>query len=88
MKPRRSRVYPGYFCLLGDGHLNAGAQRIARRFGAVLVNHTEPNGYRRHWFAAMDLGEPFNSALTHRLFAALGNPAQYLRRRDLRDRAR
>jgi len=48
------------FCL-GPGHLPAAARRIARKHDAVLVNYTEPNGTRRHWFTADNLGEPFDS---------------------------
>jgi len=46
---------------LGPGHLSHAAYRIAKRHGATLVNYTEPNGYKRHWFSIENHGEPFNS---------------------------
>lgn len=39
-----------YMFLCGDGHLPERAAEIAQRLGAQLVNYTEPNGYKRHWF--------------------------------------
>ena len=56
----------------GPGHLSRRADRIAKRHGAVLVNHTDPGcrcGYghvrdcpacRRHWFAGPNQGSPFD----------------------------
>jgi len=63
-----------YYFLVGKGHLGKRADQIARKHGAVLINHTDPGcgcGYgctydcpenRRHWFACDNLGEPFNGA--------------------------
>lgn len=52
------------FCFgQGQGHLVEAADTIARRHGAALVNHTEPRGERRHWFAGPNRGEPWDSAL-------------------------
>lgn len=45
---------------LGPGHLPEQADEIAERHGAWLVNFTEPDGTKRHWFACRDRGEPFN----------------------------
>lgn len=47
----------------GEGHLPRAADRIARRHGAVLVNHTEPGGRQLHWFAGPNRGEPFDGRL-------------------------
>ena len=46
---------------LGGGHLPKKADRIAAKHGAFLVNFTESNGYKRHWFGAPNLGAPFDS---------------------------
>lgn len=46
----------------GPGHLGGKAARIAKKLGAVLVNYTEPNGYKCHWFATRNYGSPFNEA--------------------------
>ena len=63
-----------YYFLVGKGHLGKRADQIARKHGAVLINHTDPGcgcGYgctydcpenRRHWFCCPNLGEPFDSA--------------------------
>jgi len=58
----------------GDGWLTKRAAAIAKKHGAVLVNHADPQcscgrgcapheckASRRHWFAADNLGEPHNS---------------------------
>lgn len=64
-----------YLFGLGRGHLTKKADRIARKHGVCLVNHTDPGcscGYgcagectanRRHWFAGPNLGEPFDSRM-------------------------
>lgn len=44
----------------GPGHLPQRADEIAERRGAWLVNFTDPNGTKRHWFACKNKGEPFN----------------------------
>jgi len=45
---------------LHAGHLRAQADRIAKRHGAMQVNHTEPGGRRRGWFECPNRGEPFD----------------------------
>ncbi len=50
--------------LLGPGHLSEKADKIAKRHGATLVNYTEPNGEKRHWFAGVNLGHPFDKQLS------------------------
>jgi hypothetical protein len=52
---------------LGAGHLGELAEAIARRHDAWLVNYTEPNGYKRHWFATKNRGEPFNTQTAYRV---------------------
>jgi hypothetical protein len=69
-------MYGEYYFGLGRGWLSARADRIARKHGASLVNHTDDRcncGYncrpgtckqsRRHWFAGPNRGEPFDSQL-------------------------
>ena len=61
-------------CLLpGPGHLPKKAAAIAEKHGATLVNYTDQGcscGYgcasdcrakRRHWFAAPNMGAPFDA---------------------------
>lgn len=60
-----------HFFLLGRGHLPAKAGKIANFFGATLVNFTEPNGHKRHWFAAPNRGEPFDSLVSTEVRKAL-----------------
>jgi hypothetical protein len=55
----------------GAGHLPAKAQRIAAKFGADLVNYTEPRGRKRHWFAGPNRGQPFDQQLSRDVMAAL-----------------
>lgn len=50
-----------HFFGTGSGHLPERADRIAQKHGACLVNHTEPDGRQRHWFACDNRGEPFDS---------------------------
>jgi len=69
---------------LGDGHLPKRAAKVAVKHGATLVNHTDAQckcGYgcrphsckssRRHWFAAPNRGEPFNSRLADAVLAEI-----------------
>lgn len=46
---------------LGPGHLPRKAAAVAHKHGAVLINYTEPNGQKRHWFNCQNMGEPFDS---------------------------
>lgn len=48
---------------LGEGHMPEQAEQIAKKHGAALVNHTEPDGRERHWFAGINRGNPFDAAL-------------------------
>lgn len=64
-----------YMFGLGDGWMPKSASKIAKKHGAVLVNHVDPGckcGYgctdecpacKRHWFAGPNRGEPFDSQL-------------------------
>lgn len=69
---------------LGDGHLPQRVAKIAQKHGATLVNYTDAQckcGYgcrphsckasRRHWFAASNRGEPFNSRLAEAVLAEI-----------------
>jgi hypothetical protein len=56
---------------MGSGHLSNAAYRIAKRHGATLVNHTEPDGTRRHWFTIANRGEPFNSTTAAMVISVL-----------------
>ena len=56
---------------LGEGWLPKKAAEIARRHGAKLINYEEPCGRRRHWFAAENLGEPFNRATAEAVLSDL-----------------
>lgn len=73
-----------HFFGLGRGWLPARAAKIAREYGATLVNHTDPqcncghgcDAYtcsfsRRHWFATENLGEPHNSRVAREVLDAL-----------------
>ena len=65
-----------YLFLTGDGHLPKRAATIAKKHGATLVNHTDPQcvcGHgcepstckqsQRHWFAGPNRGAPFGGNL-------------------------
>lgn len=56
---------------VGRGHLPQKADTIARQHGARLVNYTEPNGARRHWFACESKGSPFDTNTARETVAAL-----------------
>ena len=60
-----------YFFGLGPGHLPRRADRVARRHGAWLVNYTEPNGRKRHWFACFNRGHPFDRLTSDAVLADL-----------------
>lgn len=60
-----------YFFGLHSGHLVARADRIAKRLDAYHVNHTEPRGERRGWFACRNRGEPFNSGKAREVMDAI-----------------
>jgi hypothetical protein len=67
----------------GIGYLPKRADRIARKHGAILVNHCDPGcrcGYgcidecpecRRHWFSAQNRGEPFDGATARAVMAEI-----------------
>lgn len=65
-----------YFFGLGPGWLPKSADAIARKHGARLINHTDPEckcgrgcspckckESRRHWFTGPNYGEPFDSRM-------------------------
>jgi len=56
---------------LGPGHLPQHADAIAARHGASLVNYTEPNGDKRHWFACVNRGEPCDGDTARAVLADL-----------------
>ena len=72
-----------YLFGLGAGYLPKRAATIARKHGAVLVNHCDPGckcGYgctdecpacKRHWFAGPNQGEPFDGAMARAVAADL-----------------
>jgi Fe-S oxidoreductase len=60
-----------YFFALGSGHLPKKAQKIAEKHGADLVNYTEPDGRKRHWFACDNYGEPHDSQVRQAVVADL-----------------
>ena len=74
-----------YIFGFGRGHLSQRAARIARRRGATLFNYTEPgcscgHGCRpdrdcpanaQHWFAGLNLGAPFDTAMAEAVIAEL-----------------
>lgn len=49
----------------------AAARRIAKKHGAYFVRHREPRGEIRTWFAAPNLGFPFDRDLAERVAADL-----------------
>ena len=57
---------------MGSGHLPKKADTIARKHGARLVNYTEPNGYKRHWFTCDNLGSPHDYERAQAVLGALG----------------
>lgn len=65
-----------YLFGLGAGHLGKRAAKIAKRHGAALVNYTEPNGMKRHWFESENRGEPFDSALARAVMVELEKEAK------------
>ena len=68
---------------LGDGWLPKKADAIARKHGAVLVNHCDPGckcgcgchdecpACKRHWFACQNRGEPFDSQTATAVMTAI-----------------
>lgn len=72
-----------YMFGLGSGYLPKPAASIARKHGAVLVNHCDPGckcGYgcadecpacKRHWFAGPNRGKPFDSAMGRAVMAEI-----------------
>jgi hypothetical protein len=56
---------------LGVGHLPRKANTIARQHDAELVNYTEPDGRKRHWFNCQNMGEPFDSRIAHEVISDL-----------------
>ena len=67
----RRHTVSEHFFGLGPGHLSDRADEIAREHGAYLVNHTEPHGETRHWFACPNRGSPFDGATASAVMAAL-----------------
>lgn len=72
-----------FFFGLGKGHLGKRAAEIAKRHGAMLVNHIDPGckcgrgcadncpACKRHWFAAPNRGNPFDQRVRDAVLAAL-----------------
>lgn len=63
-----------HFFGLHSGHLTARADAIARTVGGRgcgHVNYTEPNGERRGWFFAPNLGAPHDEAAARRVWEAI-----------------
>jgi hypothetical protein len=69
-----------YFFGLGPGWLPKQANTIAKRHEAWLCNHTDPQcscghgcapntckNSRRHWFATVNWGEPYDSATARKV---------------------
>ena len=50
-----------YFFDLGSGHVPARIRKAAENAGGRVINYTEPDGRKRHWFEVPNFGEPFNS---------------------------
>lgn len=74
-----------YMFGLHSGHLTAKADKIAERHGAWHVNHTEPRGERRGWFACPNRGRPFDQAIADAVWAdieAAGGLDVLLHKRD------
>ncbi len=65
-----------FFFGLGPGHLGKRAARIARKHDAALVNYTEPNGTKRHWFRARNTGAPFDQKLAAVVLQEIGASAK------------
>lgn len=57
---------------LGKGWLGIRAEKIAKKYGAELVNHTDPDGKRRHWFRCPNYGAPFDQETARAVLADLG----------------
>jgi hypothetical protein len=55
----------------GNGHLPKKAEAIAKKHGGRLVNHTEPNGRKCHWFATRNLGQPHDGQVAIAVIADL-----------------
>ena len=56
---------------LGAGHLGAKARKIAEKHDATLVNYTEPDGRKRHWFACANFGAPWDQRRAARVLEEL-----------------
>jgi len=57
--------------LVGPGHLPKRADKLARKHGATLTNHTEPRGEKRHWFTCPNRGSPFDDQVSRAVRADL-----------------
>lgn len=71
MEARESNAMSDYLFGLHPGHLGEQADRIARRRGGWHVNHTEPSGEQRGWFAVPDRGSPFDELAAAEILAAV-----------------
>lgn len=72
--PAEEKIMSEYQFLCGHGHLPRKAASIAKKHGAHLVNYTDPGcscghgcrdncpNNRRHWFAAENMGAPFDDS--------------------------
>ena len=52
----------------GSGHLPAKVNKIAKRHGARLVNYTESDGGKRHWFVGPSYGIPRDTDMARAVF--------------------
>jgi hypothetical protein len=55
----------------GYGHLSTKAAKAAKAAGATLVNHVEPRGEKRHWFAGPNYGAGQDQQLASAVLAAV-----------------
>lgn len=61
-----------FFFGLGPGHLDHEiVDPVAKEHESTLVNYTEPNGHKRHWFATRNRGAPFDRQTASACMAAL-----------------
>lgn len=56
---------------LGEGHLPKKAAKIAQKHGADLINYTEPNGHKRHWFTGPNYGDPADKQVAATVLAEI-----------------
>jgi len=60
-----------YMFGLGPGYLPKKADKNAQKHDAWLVNYDDPAQGKRHWFACLNYGSPFDNATAQAVMSDL-----------------